>query len=330
MPVNIGPFELLFAALIVAIIVYWYRRRHRYPIEEYRNERADTARERASAFLARADNPGLSPSALEPPSAEIEVLSYPGRTQADAAAIFQEDAQRMASYGYTPVSQSWADGRPGRARVIAIGIFATAIRPAGFLTVTYQRTQPQQDDGPGKVCPRCAETVKSAALVCRFCGHEFDTASAPVRPRRRRSSRRISQQAATERAADASPPSSGMDSHEEVPGSSTAEKPTAYEEPIAPEPPLGGPEPPLSVPEPAPPWERVAPQAGSAPQEPPPPPDGLPTNPPYAPKQPTSVPQQPSYPPPPPGWQPPPQGQPPGQGPGSWGPPPRPPSQPRT
>ena len=25
-----------------------------------------------------------------------------------------------------------------------------------------------------KVCPRCAETVRAAAKVCRFCGHEFE------------------------------------------------------------------------------------------------------------------------------------------------------------
>ena len=36
-----------------------------------------------------------------------------------------------------------------------------------------------------KVCPRCAERVKAAALVCRFCDHEFDPSSvieAPVAP----------------------------------------------------------------------------------------------------------------------------------------------------
>ena len=30
------------------------------------------------------------------------------------------------------------------------------------------------NQGPVKTCPRCAEDVKLAALVCRFCGHEFE------------------------------------------------------------------------------------------------------------------------------------------------------------
>ncbi len=31
--------------------------------------------------------------------------------------------------------------------------------------------------GPSKVCPRCAERVKAAAQVCRYCGHEFGRVS---------------------------------------------------------------------------------------------------------------------------------------------------------
>ncbi|HEX5508883.1 MAG TPA: superinfection immunity protein [Pseudolabrys sp.] len=34
-----------------------------------------------------------------------------------------------------------------------------------------------------KTCPECAETVKGAAKVCRFCGHKFEeTLSSPHRP----------------------------------------------------------------------------------------------------------------------------------------------------
>ena len=42
----------------------------------------------------------------------------------------------------------------------------------------FERMQPIEPrpsvDAPDtKTCPRCAEDVKGAALVCRYCGHEF-------------------------------------------------------------------------------------------------------------------------------------------------------------
>lgn len=33
-----------------------------------------------------------------------------------------------------------------------------------------------EESDPGKACPECAETVKSAAAKCRFCGYRFDAA----------------------------------------------------------------------------------------------------------------------------------------------------------
>jgi hypothetical protein len=36
----------------------------------------------------------------------------------------------------------------------------------------FQKASPQINDAT-KVCPRCAETIKQAAKVCRFCGVEF-------------------------------------------------------------------------------------------------------------------------------------------------------------
>lgn len=38
-------------------------------------------------------------------------------------------------------------------------------------------TSPAND---AKVCPRCAETVKAKALVCRFCGYDFEKKTTPL------------------------------------------------------------------------------------------------------------------------------------------------------
>ena len=36
-----------------------------------------------------------------------------------------------------------------------------------------QHLPPYAEDGPTKACPFCAETIKRAAKVCRFCGHDL-------------------------------------------------------------------------------------------------------------------------------------------------------------
>lgn len=39
--------------------------------------------------------------------------------------------------------------------------------------VQAQHLPARADDGPTKVCPFCAETIKQAAKVCRFCNREL-------------------------------------------------------------------------------------------------------------------------------------------------------------
>lgn len=110
------------------------------------------------------------------------VKTYKG-TQQQATAEFQADAAKMAAQGYVPANQTWAPGSYGCGSfvialllcVVIIGIlifvYMLIVKPAGTLTVTYtfsaELTEPQ------KTCPKCAERVKAAAKVCRFCGNEF-------------------------------------------------------------------------------------------------------------------------------------------------------------
>jgi hypothetical protein len=123
---------------------------------------------------------------------QLVTKTYKG-SQADAMRAYQMDSVNMAAQGYFPTSQTWAPGSYGCGAfllalllcVVLVGvvvfIYMIIVKPDGILSVTYElrpasafpaipATAP---DAREKTCPKCAEQVKAAAAVCRFCGHQF-------------------------------------------------------------------------------------------------------------------------------------------------------------
>ena len=118
------------------------------------------------------------------------IRTYTG-SQERATKEFREDAKYLARQGYMPTSQSWAPGTYGCGSFflalilcfVLIGIFIfiymLIVKPEGTLTVTYEKKEEALppllvENAPEKTCPQCAENVKVAAKVCRFCGHMFE------------------------------------------------------------------------------------------------------------------------------------------------------------
>lgn len=124
----------------------------------------------------------------EPVSGHTIVRSYVGKPDW-AAELFEHDANSLAKQGYFPISQTYEPGQYGCGAFllalllcfILIGIlvflYMLIVKPDGTLTVTYQYRGVEQEPtqvNATKTCPMCAEEVRQAAKICRFCQHEFD------------------------------------------------------------------------------------------------------------------------------------------------------------
>jgi len=117
---------------------------------------------------------------------KVIIETYKG-SQAKARELFLKDAKKKAKKGYVPASESWEQGSYGLGEflvalllcIVVIGIlifiYMLLVKPPGTLTVTFEYKGVKAiADSKEKDCPMCAEKIKVAALVCRFCGHKFE------------------------------------------------------------------------------------------------------------------------------------------------------------
>jgi len=96
----------------------------------------------------------------------IIVRTYKGKQQSDAVAWFEADAVNLAVDGYSPTTQSWAQGQWGCGAFlvalvlcfvlvgILVFIYMLLVKPVGTLTVTYERTASKGAALPASAQPK--------------------------------------------------------------------------------------------------------------------------------------------------------------------------------
>jgi hypothetical protein len=124
-----------------------------------------------AAAPALMPEPGPAPAKRAPAQPEIRVKEY------KSAKEFEADAQRMIAAGWRLQDQVAQAGHVnvGRTATGAVltggfSLLLGASRTKGKITVTWLRG----GEAVTKVCPQCAEEVKAAAKVCRFCQYAFE------------------------------------------------------------------------------------------------------------------------------------------------------------
>ena len=104
-------------------------------------------------------------------------------TAAFAANAAADEAALAAVASLAAAISERAGGRPGR-EADTIGRYCRHClelgpesRPKGMLDMLFNRHRQGRGSEPTKRCPDCAETIKAAAKVCRFCGYRAEPGS---------------------------------------------------------------------------------------------------------------------------------------------------------